>query len=405
MFSRLSAGSLLLGLALLAGSPRTLFAARHLVRSAEEVQALCPRLEPGDELIWKDGTYPSVKLRLKAAGDAGRPVLLRAEHPGKVVFTGVSSITLDGVFLAVEGFTFRALDNSVKVQPLVTAEGSSDCRFSDCLIDGRDSAESMVDSKWVSLRGTRHEVSRCTFLDKRNMGALLVVWMKEGEVPAHIIRNNRFTRPATLRDEKGRPCNGQEAIRIGTSTYSLQDGGCVVEGNWFDRCDGERAEIISNKSCSNRYEGNVITFSAGALTLRHGNGCVVRGNYILADGDREQGGIRIIGENHVVEDNVIVGVRGDKYKAPVCIVKGESGPKLNGYFPVKNLLLRGNVLIGCPCGIVENVGLRPSQVVPAEGVKMQDNLQLSADTKRRTEAETQMKKICNNAGITWKSEE
>ncbi len=44
-----------------------------------------------------------------------------------------------------------------------------------------------------------------------------------------------------------------------------------MENNWFEGCDGE-TEIISNKSGGNTYRGNVFFRSAGALTLRHGNG-------------------------------------------------------------------------------------------------------------------------------------
>lgn len=394
--------SLLCAVSLAALCCAPLRAERRFVSSAQELKAVLSELAPGDEIVWRNGSYDAQKIRLSANGTEKRPVVLRAETPGGVVLTGASSLTLDGTWLVAEGFAFRGLDSSMKGSQLSCAKGSSDCRISGCLIDGGDSVQSEVDNKWVSLYGQRNEVSHCTFLDKRNMGALLVVWMEKDVVPAHRILNNYFTRPLTIRDEKGRSRNGQEAIRIGTSTFSLGDGKCLVEGNYFYECHGERAEIVSNKSCGNVYVGNAIESSAGSFTLRHGNACTVRGNYIRSDGRKDQGGIRLCGERHVVEGNVLLNIHGDGYKSAICIMKGEENPALSGYFPVRGLTLKGNLLIDCPCGIEENVSGRASQVVPAEGVKMKGNRILSADSALEAKAGRAMEEIRKNAGIQWK---
>jgi poly(beta-D-mannuronate) lyase len=44
------------------------------------------------------------------------------------------------------------------------------------------------------------------------------------------------------------------------------------------------------------------------FTLRHGNGCLVEGNFFIGNHKRGSGDIRIIGENHAIINNYIEGV-------------------------------------------------------------------------------------------------
>lgn len=332
-----------------------------MVSDAASFKAALKTAVPGSEIVWADGEYEGVVLKMIAEGTSGAPITLRAQTPGKVVFKGVSSITLQGSWLVAEGFCFTDLDTSVKGSVLTFAKGSSNCRISNCKIDGKSSRASDVDNKWVSMYGTRNEISHCTFLEKKNMGCLLVVWMEDGVVPEHRIADNYFYRPYTNYDDKGKARNGQESIRIGTSDFSMSKAACTVSGNHFYRCHGERAEVISNKSCFNVYTGNLFEESDGALTLRHGNDCVVRGNYFLSGGKSDVGGVRIIGERHLVEENYFMNLTGTNYKAALCVVKGESAAELNGYWTVKDCLVRNNVFVDCRYGFVINYGGRDTQ--------------------------------------------
>ena len=332
-----------------------------MVSDAASFKAALKTAVPGSEIVWADGEYEGVVLKMIAEGTSGAPITLRAQTPGKVVFKGVSSITLQGSWLVAEGFCFTGLDTSVKGSVLTFAKGSSNCRISNCKIDGKSSRASDVDTKWVSMYGTRNEISHCTFLEKKNMGCLLVVWMEDGVVPEHRIADNYFYRPYTNYDDKGKARNGQESIRIGTSDFSMSKAACTVSGNHFYRCHGERAEVISNKSCFNVYTGNLFEESDGSLTLRHGNDCVVRGNYFLSGGKSDVGGVRIIGERHVVEENYFMNLTGTNYKAALCVVKGESAAELNGYWTVKDCLVRNNVFVDCRYGFVINYGGRDTQ--------------------------------------------
>jgi poly(beta-D-mannuronate) lyase len=91
----------------------------------------------------------------------------------------------------------------------------------------------------------------------------------------HLIDHNHFgPRPPLGR-------NGGETIRVGYSHQSMSNSCTTVEHNLFDRCDGE-LEIISNKSCENVYRFNTFLDCAGMFTLRHGNRCLVEGNFFHA---------------------------------------------------------------------------------------------------------------------------
>jgi poly(beta-D-mannuronate) lyase len=316
---------------------------------------------PGTIIEWADGEYENIVLKMSLSGTADSAIVFRAQTPGSVVFKGVSSLQLSGSYLIAEGFTFDNIDTSVKGSILTFARGSSDCRISNCKIDGRGSKASELDTKWVSIYGVRNEISHCSFIDKRNMGCLLVVWMEDDIVPHHRISDNYFFRPYTHYDNNGKPRNGQESLRIGTSTYSMSDACCTVTGNYFYRCNGERAEIISNKSCHNLYEGNLFEGGEGTLTLRHGNDCTVKGNFFLSGGRSEVGGVRIIGERHIVQDNIFLNLTGTNYKAALCVVKGESNAELTGYWTVKDCVVKDNIFKDCLYGIVVNYGVRDSQ--------------------------------------------
>jgi poly(beta-D-mannuronate) lyase len=205
-------------------------------------------------------------------------------------------------------------------------------------IESTDSKE----RKWVSLYGEDNLVERCHFEGKTSKGTLLVVWLPEGggDAPTHVIRKNYFG----PRPRLGK--NGGEIIRIGDSDSSMQRAACVVEGNYFEKCDGE-VECISNKSCGNVYRANTFTECQGTLTLRHGNGCLVEGNVFLGNHRKETGGIRVIGEDHTVKGNYLTGLEGDEARSAICLQNAIENSPLNGYFQVKRAVIADNTVLDC----------------------------------------------------------
>ncbi len=332
-------------------------------------------LEPTDVIVWRDGTYSNQSVTLNSDS-----VVLMAESLGGVKFTGSSSLTINGEGARVRGFQW--IDPSLVTSSIIyLGKDTTECIVEECVIDGTGLSADTSDSKWISLYGTKNTIRNCSFVNKMNMGTTLVVWFEDNKTPEHTIENNYFTRPYTHYDGSSAE-NGQEPIRIGTSTYSMSAGRCTVTGNHFYNCHGEIAEIISNKSCFNLYEGNLFDSSAGTLTLRHGNDCTIKGNYFTNDESiAKMGGVRVIGERHTVQDNYIENSTGSGYTSGICLVKGVEDSELNGYYQVQNALIDGNVLVSCAYGIVVNYN---SYTMPVITTTISNNVVVAASTSAYT---------------------
>jgi poly(beta-D-mannuronate) lyase len=153
-------------------------------------------------------------------------------------------------------------------------------------------------------------------------------------------------RPQPLRGRPDLGKNGGETIRVGTSEVSMNVSRTLVEQNYFENCDGE-AEIISNKSCENVYRGNTFVRNRGALTLRHGNRCIVDGNWFFGHDKPVSGGIRIIGEDHIIINNYLDGLAGEGFESAMPFVNGIPNSKPNEYFRVQRALVAYNTFVNC----------------------------------------------------------
>jgi poly(beta-D-mannuronate) lyase len=190
------------------------------------------------------------------------------------------------------------------------------------------------------LYGSRHRVDHCAFQGKSDKGSTFVVWLGEGNTGQHQIDHNYFG----PRDKLGK--NGGETIRVGDSKTSMLTAGCVVERNLFQRCNGE-TECISNKSCGNIYRENTFLEVSGTLTLRHGNDCVVERNLFIGNNVRGTGGIRIIGEDHVIRGNYLENLTGDDGRSAISFMMGIPSSSAHRYFQVKRVLVENNSIVDC----------------------------------------------------------
>ena len=224
--------------------------------TASELSAALEQVVAGHEIVLKDGNWRDVEIRFVGQGTEAAPIVLRAENPGKVVLCGRSRLSMAGRWLEIRGLVFT--DGSSEGRDVVEFRVSSkefahQSRLVDCaIIDYNPRSDRPY--KWVSVYGQGNVVEDCHFTGKTNQGCLLTVWLDESVSPSRtIIRGNYFgPRPSS---------NGQneyETIRIGTSGTSHLTSECLVEGNYFEACNGE-IEVISNKSCGNIYETKYFT--------------------------------------------------------------------------------------------------------------------------------------------------
>ena len=91
-----------------------------------------------------------------------------------------------------------------------------------------------------------------------------------------------------------------EAIRFGLSGRQHADARGVIERNLFERADGD-SEAISIKSSNNVVRANTLRDTRGTISLRHGSGTTVEGNFILGG----RSGIRFFGNDHTIVNNVV----------------------------------------------------------------------------------------------------
>lgn len=350
------------------------------VDSAAALTEALRAAEPGTRLVFEKGVYRDMELVFDgtltpngSGGTSDAPIVLTAERAGDVVFTGASTLRIAGRHMHVENllFTEGALDSGA----IIRFETDSDNRANHCLL-----ANSAIvafnpddpdrDYDWVEISGRFNRVEHCQFSDMTHKGVQLVVRLDPNEAPATpTIRGNYF---ADRAPGKG---NGYETIRVGTSTRSLLRTEALVEGNLFERLDGE-IEIISNKSVGNIYRGNTFRENNGQLTLRHGSHCLVDGNFFFGEGKEGSGGLRVVGPNHTVINNYFADLNGGTlFRGAISLMNGVPDSPLNRYRPVANLLVAHNTIVNCAYPVT--IGVESSAgdtIIPPESALFANNV-------------------------------
>lgn len=313
------------------------------VASSTELEEAAKVANPGDEIIIADGTWIDIHVKIEANGSATGPVLIHPKTPGGLTLTGGSHFRVGGTHVTISGITFQnILDESDWFEFRRDSKLlASHCRLTDCAFLESDDFDSGVkESRWVGIYGQQNEMDHCRIEGKKTKGTAVVVWLAEGITPQHRLHHNHWYR----RERLGK--NGGEALRVGDSDTSLQDAECLIEDNIFQACNGE-VECISNKSCGNIYRRNLFLETQGTLTLRHGHRCLVENNVFIGNRLKHTGGIRIIGEDHVVRGNHLQDLDGEEARGAIVLQNGIPDTPLNGYSPVKNARIEDNTVVQC----------------------------------------------------------
>ena len=296
----------------------SLFAsAKEYTFSPGDVQAMkqllgSGNLQPGDAVVLKDGTYHNLEeIHFPGKGVSGKPIVWRAENPGKAVISGKLRLKIYGEYLQLEDLLFyKAWAIGHDMIDFQGEKGvyASYCRMTRCVIDECNDPQkgerpNEGDEYWVGLRGTNNRIDHCYFANKRVGGLVLQVWLSaDNHLNNHLIDHNFFG------ERQPYGGNGAEIIRIGHSWSSQLESRTIVEDNVFFRCSGEN-EIISVKSCHNVLRRNLFYESAGGLVCRHGHYNVIESNTFIGHNLRGTAGIRIINQGHTVYDNYIKDVQ------------------------------------------------------------------------------------------------
>ena len=294
-------------------------------------------LHPGDVVILADGEWRDLSLHLTGTGTAAQPIVLRPASPGGARLTGRGGVSLAGAFFIVHDLHFDGLLPAPGHEALVSFRGrageASSSRLSGCRFTACNPGNLTERFAWVRIYGRDHRVDHNRF-ESMDFNGVTIQIMVRSDRPAHRIDHNHFYRRTVGSG------NGFECIQIGQSGDSHRDGGCLVENNLFEQCDGE-TEIVSNKTNANIYRGNRFLRSAGTLTLRHGQRCVVEGNVFLGDGKPGTGGVRVIDADHRIIGNHFEGLTGVT-GGIVVLYQGVPDSSANGYFAAHRALIEHN---------------------------------------------------------------
>jgi hypothetical protein len=252
-----------------------------------DLQARINSALAGDVIIMHNGEYTtSASITVNRQGNATAPIRIVAQTVGGVEITGTHgfNVTSPAAYVEIQGFLFTHISGRNQIR-----SGATHIRFT------RNFFECTGDGAYLTIAGHDAQVDRNEFRNKSTLGNMIDVRGSGSQIAQRVwIHHNYF------HDFTSPGGNGAETIRFGLSGLSLSNGLGVIEHNLFERCTGEN-ELISNKSSSNTYRYNTIVDSPGGeLTLRHGNDCVVYGNYF-----RNSAGMRIFGDRHQVFSNYL----------------------------------------------------------------------------------------------------
>jgi len=360
-------------LALTVFVPRFASGVDRLVTNKTQFTSAMAVVQPGDVIVWKNGTYnnqSSILFEPVAQGTSNAPITLRPETPGGVIFRGDSQLNIGGHYLVVTGFRFDnsnfTFSNSNTVTAIINFRASStltrhayNCRVTQCAFVSYDNPVTASTSKWFEMYGSTNRFDHNAVSNKVTRGAVLIVELSDTTnniACGHRIDHNLFTdRPF------GPLSNEYETVRVGTSDYSDQNARVSVDHNYFWRCSGE-AEVVSSKSCENSYLYNTFVECYGSLTLRHGRGCRVEGNIFFGNNVADSGGIRVCNRDHVIVNNYLQDLTGSDYQAGLAIMDGSTftnntNPDLSGsYVQVSNVVIAANTLANVAHPVVYGVG-------------------------------------------------
>jgi poly(beta-D-mannuronate) lyase len=326
--------------------------------------------QAGDCLVLADGTYTFPAISKKGTADA--PIVIRAKNRGMAEIPS-GNLNYEGAsYVVVEGVKFTSSGS-------INFNNSDYCR----LTRVRFIPTNQVGNDWVTFNGTSHHnrVDRCEFGPKTVLGNT-IMFSGPGDTvsPDNRIDHNFF------HDIKGGGGNGWETLRIGLSSKAQSKAHTIVEFNLFKAATGD-PETISVKSSENIIRYNTYRATTGEITLRHGNGTLVYGNFMLADGNAEARGMRVLGANHRIFNNYLEGIKASN---GIFLRSGSAdGTDQNGteFYRVYRTHIVNNTLVDSKGVYVGSTGLAPVDCVVANNIVVNPSGAAYVDVGQNTKVE------------------
>ncbi|WP_405608354.1 chondroitinase-B domain-containing protein [Polaribacter sp. Asnod1-A03] len=325
------------------------------VQNNKELYTAIKNASAGTEIILKNGVWQNTQINFYGLGTEEKPIILKAETPGKVFLEGESFLHLGGEYLIVDGFYFRngySPNSSILRFKIGKDSTAFHSRITNTVIKNFTKPSRLTNDHWIDFYGKHNKLDHCYIEGKSNDGETLRVYQDDIKSVSnyHQIVNNYFG----PRPRKGGP--RAETVRVGDSKTSMSSGFLNVSNNYFDACNGE-VEIISDKTNFNTYRNNIFYKSEGSLVLRHGSFATVDGNIFIGDDDSDfYGGIRVVNSGHLITNNYFYKINGAKFRSPLAVMNGIPMSPINRYKPVTDVTIAYNTWVDCASPIQIGVG-------------------------------------------------
>jgi len=351
-------------LAVTCGLPATTRAGVHSVDTIAALQAKLQAAAPGDTITLRNGVYQtSGPIHVRRAGQPEAPITISAESVGGVEITGTHGFIVNppAANVIISGFKFTHAAGRISI-----GAGASHVRFT------RNTFLCTGEGPYLSVLGDDAEIDYNEFADKKMAGNMIAVAGTGSQIARRLwIHHNYF------RDFTSLGGVGAEMLRYGLTAVSLSPGAGVVEHNLFVRCRGESA-LVSNRASGITYRYNTFSDSGSAqFALRHGNDCLVYGNYF-----KNIEAVRIYGDRHRVFSNY---VEGNYIGISLGNGSGEvaDGAPLNGHDRPDECLILSNTLVNNRTHY--QMSRRPGDALGATRTTFANNLLLGGATAAKIE--------------------
>jgi len=340
------------------------------VKNSDELNTAIKDAKPGDEIVLANGIWENIQIEFIGNGTKELPIILRAETDGQVFIEGVSNLKLGGEYLVVSGLYFRngyTPSQNVIAFRINENQVANNCRVTNCVIIDFNQLQRDIGDLWVQFYGRHNQLDHSYLAGKTNEGPTVRVDLKGNESIKNfhqIIYNHFGPRP-----RKGGPKG--ETIQLGSSFTSMCPSNTTIANNLFEECNGE-VEIISSKTNFNEIKNNVFYKSEGSVVTRHGNYCMIDGNYFIGDGENKNyGGIRIVNTGHWIINNYFYNIIGENFRSPLAIMNGIPKSPLNRYNQVTDVVVAYNTYVNCKSPWQFGVGTNIAQkdVLPLSEIR------------------------------------
>ncbi len=326
-------------------APRTV-----TVSSVQQLSAALDVAVPGDRITVAAGRYASGIIKATRSGTGDKPITISAASVGAAEIAGSAQIQLAGVsHVVVQGFVFSSTAG------LDVPVGATANRITRNVFQGNKSGA------FLSVSADDTEVDHNMFQNKKSAG----VYLQVNGPGAHGMAQRVHVHHNYFFNHQFKGDNGGESIRFGLSGRQHGDARGLIEYNLFEKADGD-SEAISVKSSNNVVRYNTLLNSRGTISLRHGWGTTVEGNFVIGG----RSGIRFFGNNHTVINNVVQ----DSSGLPMEVGGGEIRDDTNSttaHEAADHCVVAFNTLVGTGGNVVK---YGSGKKFPPSDVTLADNI-------------------------------